>query len=276
MSRRTCSDGKCNFDCYVQYSWNADVLRQAKAGSPSVCEKCAVKNEAKNNDKGSEVHYAEIDAYVNGPKGAKSAVILVHDLFGWRMPNARVLADRFAEQGFLAVIPDFYRRNEWTIPQNSPEFSMPKVMAFLGSHPDERVQGDLGDTCDWLRKVKGVQKIGAVGYCWGGRAAYYGSMNGKLDCVVSLHGGGVEPSIVKNVKCPIFFGQAELDTHPKTETVVEIQKKLQQVKKEAELKVYKGVNHGFAIRADPTDSVAVKAAEEAFHDTAAYFKKKLC
>ena len=51
--------------------------------------------------------------YVSG-SGSK-AVIVIYDIFGFNEPptngNIRRHCDRLAEQGFVAVLPDFYRGN---------------------------------------------------------------------------------------------------------------------------------------------------------------------
>ena len=58
-----------------------------------------------------------LPTYVTDPpdlNGAepKGVVVIVADAFGWTLPNARVLADRYAERGgWRVLLPDFLDGN---------------------------------------------------------------------------------------------------------------------------------------------------------------------
>jgi len=94
MSRRKCGGtGPCTFDCYVQYSWNADILRKAGSGgaeikqgsaASGICSHCVNGVQKPYTGVGKEIQIDKLDAYINGPEDAKSAVIVNHDLFGWK------------------------------------------------------------------------------------------------------------------------------------------------------------------------------------------------
>jgi hypothetical protein len=55
---------------------------------------------------GMESKLASHDTYVTG-SNKDAAVLIVHDLFGWTFPNARILADHYAEEADVTVyLPD--------------------------------------------------------------------------------------------------------------------------------------------------------------------------
>lgn len=55
---------------------------------------------------GKEVKIAGNDAYVTGTN-KDAAILIVHDVFGWTLPNARLLADHYAEEANATVyLPD--------------------------------------------------------------------------------------------------------------------------------------------------------------------------
>lgn len=57
---------------------------------------------------GKEVELAGIKSYVAGDN-KDVAVLLIHDLFGWRYPNVRLLADHYAREIDATVyVPDFF------------------------------------------------------------------------------------------------------------------------------------------------------------------------
>jgi putative IMPACT (imprinted ancient) family translation regulator len=55
---------------------------------------------------GSEGKLASNDVYITGTE-KKAAVMVIHDVFGWKLPNTRLLADQYAESiGATVYVPD--------------------------------------------------------------------------------------------------------------------------------------------------------------------------
>jgi hypothetical protein len=55
---------------------------------------------------GQETKLAEIDCYVTGTN-SNTAIMLIHDVFGWTFLNTRILADHLAEEVNATVyVPD--------------------------------------------------------------------------------------------------------------------------------------------------------------------------
>ena len=50
-----------------------------------------------------------LPTYVTRPDGPpKGLIVYIPDLFGWELPNARLLADNYAtKSGFVVYLPDF-------------------------------------------------------------------------------------------------------------------------------------------------------------------------
>ena len=46
---------------------------------------------------GEETKLGANPAYVAGPKSSDAAILIVHDLFGWKFKNIRLLADFYSE-----------------------------------------------------------------------------------------------------------------------------------------------------------------------------------
>lgn len=56
--------------------------------------------------KGHETKLAGIDCYITG-SNPKTAVMIIHDLYGWKFSNTRLLADHYAEEVNATVyVPD--------------------------------------------------------------------------------------------------------------------------------------------------------------------------
>ncbi len=71
---------------------------------------------------GVESSVCSINCYTAGTLSLGNPVVVVAtDIFGYKLPNARLLADKFAAKGFYAVVPDL----------------------FCGTEPDADVMDDL-------------------------------------------------------------------------------------------------------------------------------------
>ena len=57
---------------------------------------------------GTEAKLDSTNVYVSG-SNSEVAVLIVSDVFGWKLPNSRLLADHFAREANLTVyLPDLY------------------------------------------------------------------------------------------------------------------------------------------------------------------------
>ena len=115
------------------------------------------------------------DAYLATPPEGKAhkdtAVLVVTDILGiWQ--NAQLVADQFAANGYLALIPDLF--NGDAVPLN--KFGKMDVMKWLveGSdgknpHTKDYVDPIVVEAIKALKEQYGAKKIGAAGYCFGGK-----------------------------------------------------------------------------------------------------------
>lgn len=102
--------------------------------------------------------------------------MLIHDLFGWTFPNVRLLADHYATEADATVfVPDFFDgyvcppelliEERWAeidlkklARENAREIREPEIFAFA-----KALKTPEGG---------GFEKVGAVGYCFGGWAVF--------------------------------------------------------------------------------------------------------
>jgi carboxymethylenebutenolidase len=47
-------------------------------------------------------------APATGDKGKGAGLILLSDVFGWKLPNIRLIADGLAAEGFQVYVPDLF------------------------------------------------------------------------------------------------------------------------------------------------------------------------
>ena len=72
-----------------------------------------------------------VACYVARPVGgqATKAIVLAADVFGFTFTNVRLLADRYASTGLLAVVPDM--QNGDSVPFSSVAFLLTPATGFL-------------------------------------------------------------------------------------------------------------------------------------------------
>lgn len=112
-----------------------------------------------------------VNTYISSPREgptttacADNAILYISDIMGI-YPNSQLLADSFAATtGYLTIMPDLFRGDPWT-PNSDPS----KLMDWIKNHPTEVVDPIVQTAITYLREMRGVKKIAAVGYCFGGK-----------------------------------------------------------------------------------------------------------
>jgi dienelactone hydrolase len=88
------------------------------------------------------------------------------DLFGI-FPNSQLVADAFAANGYLAVLPDLFNGDQVNI--GDYDAKTIDVGAWLSRHTVDDVAPIVEATIEHLRTVLHVQKVAAAGYCFDGK-----------------------------------------------------------------------------------------------------------
>jgi dienelactone hydrolase len=130
------------------------------------------------------------------------------------------------------------------------------------------------------RATPSSQKIGIVGFCWGGKYALRAGLEGNMiekegkkvplvDAVVALHPSHVAiPGDVESLVVPTSIGWGEIDSEVNIKQKGEVEELLAKAKQagrqvpETEHKVYKPGRHGFAVRGNPDDPQERKCLED--------------
>jgi carboxymethylenebutenolidase len=146
------------------------------------------------------------NAYVARPASTPApAVIVIQEIYG---VNAvmRDVADRLAAAGFLAVAPDLFWRIEPGIDltDQTPEGNK-RAFELFGLFDVDAGVKDVAATIDQVRAMPDCTgKVGAVGYCLGGKVAFLTATRTDSDATVAYYGVGLESLV----------GEAEKLAHP--------------------------------------------------------------
>jgi dienelactone hydrolase len=221
---------------------------------------------AVDNAIGKEETVGGLPAYVTGSWESGAAVILVSDIYGYKSPLLRKLADKVAAQGYLVVVPDFLKGDPFTPKNNSNSLEGLREY-WLPKHPPSEAAQALKAVVEDL-KGKGIRYIGAVGFCWGGKVVALAGKDKLFNAIVQMHPSLADASDYEGLQSPIAVLAAPSDG---VEKFIQILKARNDI--EHFVKVYPGVEHGWTVRYDENDPEAVKKAEEAHTDMLAWLKK---
>jgi dienelactone hydrolase len=92
------------------------------------------------------------------------------DVFGL-YNNSKLLADDFATNGYLTVIPDIL--NDEALPLDALESGKVDIASWGARHGPKEVDPVVESTIAYLRRHLGIKRIGGVGYCFGGKVRSY-------------------------------------------------------------------------------------------------------
>jgi carboxymethylenebutenolidase len=117
-------------------------------------------------------------------------VVVVQEAFGVNEHIVDV-CERFAAAGYAALAPELYHRRGagLTVPYETPA----PAMAELALLTNDGIEVDLAAALDALRNQDGVDplRVGLVGFCVGGFAAFLGACRLDPAATVAFYGGGI-------------------------------------------------------------------------------------
>lgn len=160
----------------------------------------------------------ELDAYVSRPQGEPIAgLVVIQEAFGVNS-HIRSVTDGFAKDGFLAVAPALYDRQQRAVELGYTPEDMQKGIALArGGNADDYVK-DTAAAIEYARQHTG-KKVGVIGYCLGGSVAWLAAARLHPDAAVGYYGGQILNFSGEKPTAPLILHFGLQDTHiPKPET----------------------------------------------------------
>ncbi len=192
-------------------------------------------------------------AYVANPKklapDRKAAGILViQEIFGVNHVM-RDLCDGFAAQGYVAMCPDLFWRQEPGIQiTDKTDAEWQRAFELYQGFNEAKGAQDLIAALEHLRRLPNCSsKAGSVGYCLGGKLAYLMATRSDADCNVSYYGVGIENAVneASAIAKPLLMHIAAEDRFVSKEAQAKITEASAR-NPVVQLHVYPGVDHAFA------------------------------
>ncbi len=213
--------------------------------------------------------------YVAKPEGeARAAIIVIQEIFGVN-DGIRAKCDHWASLGYLAIAPDlFWRISEQTNLNADIQEEFQTALKLMNKFDQDQGIRDIEAAIKFAQKAVGSHKVGAVGYCLGGRLAFMAAARTDIRASVGYYGVGIDGllgeshaiahEVMLHIPTADGFVPADaqavmhkgLDDHPKVT-----------------LHDYEGLDHGFASEFGTRRNEA--AAMLADQRTEAFFKEHL-
>jgi dienelactone hydrolase len=243
---------------------------------------CALAAAAEAAIQTKELEYRQGDTTLQGfvawddaAKGKRPGVLVIHEWWGHN-EHARNQARRLAEAGYVGFALDMYGKGKVTThPEDAKTFMMEATKD--GAALKARFKAALAE----LKKQAQVdkQKIGVVGYCFGGNVALQMALAGEdLDGVATFHAAipaGGKPK--GKVKPRILIQTGGADPMVPPEKVQAFEKELKGAGANVRVVVYPEAKHGFtnpdAGKAGmPALAYDAQADQKSWEEAAKFFK----
>lgn len=191
----------------------------------------------------------EFSAYVARPKAASApAVVVIQEIFGVNQVM-RDITDGLASEGYLAICPDLFWRIEPGIDiTDQSEAEWKRAFELFNAFDVDLGVTDIKATIAAIRADAGCNgKVGAVGYCLGGKLAFLTATRTDVDAAVSYYGVGLEALVGEAEKLtrPLLMHIAEEDQFVPKEAQAIIVQALKD-HPQVEIHTYAGRDHAFA------------------------------
>jgi len=216
-------------------------------------------------------------------------------VFGFDFPNTRLLADNYAKAGFYVYLPDVLNgdpihpsflhdvepplkvREQLSMIEKGVKTA--KVGATLGPwlliHREAVSKPIVDGFINAVKMIPGTNKVGAIGFCWGGRYAILAA-HGLVDAAYACHPSLVAvPGDFEGVTKPLSLACGDKDSLLAEEEVHKIRDVLEKTKAPTEVEIYKDQVHGFTLRGDWSSDKDKEAMDRACAQGHNWFSKYL-
>jgi carboxymethylenebutenolidase len=189
------------------------------------------------------------NAYIARPKIiAAAAVVVLQELFGVNA-DIRKTCDELAEQGFVAVAPDLFWRQEPGVDLSvTSEADWQHGLRLYQAYDRDAGVRDIKDTLKAVAKLpECTGKIAIQGYCLGALMTFLTAVRGQVNAAVAYHGADTEKYLgeVQNLHAPLLMHLGEDDEFISKAAQADIKTALAS-KTNATVYSYPGQRHAFA------------------------------
>lgn len=200
---------------------------------------------------------SSVGGYLAVPEaGSGPGIVVVQEWWGLD-PSLKIMVDRLAEAGFVALAPDLYHG------ELAGHDEMDKAAQLMQALPPDRAARDMSGAVDYLHAQQAVRGkgIGVVGFCMGGMLALYlaAQRPDRIVAAVPFYGfpqGDQEPDWAP-MRAVVSGHMAERDDFFSPEAARQLETKLRGMGKDVTFTIYPA-GHAFM---NPEDALGTADPE---------------
>jgi carboxymethylenebutenolidase len=209
--------------------------------------------------------------YLATPDGGGGLPVVVIQEWWGLVDHIKDVADRFAAEGFVALVPDLYHGETTTEPDEAGKLMMAMNLEQAGK--------DMSGAVDKVAEVAGSDRVGVTGFCMGGGLALIlaAQRPDKVKAVVPWYGLIPWPNAQPDwaaLDAAVLGHYAEKDEYFTPELAVELEQTLSDLGKDARLHVVANAEHAFFNDTRP-EVHDPEASRVCWGETLAFFREKL-
>ena len=205
----------------------------------------------------------------------KGAIIAIMEIWGVN-ETMRTHAKEFSDAGYICIVPDLFWRQEPNVELSDKKSEdIKKAFDLYYDFDYDLAVNDMKDTEKYLKNLSDYDgKVGAVGYCLGGKLCYLMCCRTNIDCAIAYYGTYIEHHIkeVTNLHRPFLLHMAMKDRWVQKEVNDLLERKLSKNPLVTICK-YPDADHAFARHGGLTYKKS--EADEALKISLKFFEKHL-
>ncbi len=193
-------------------------------------------------------------------------IVMIHEWWGLN-DNIRDMAKELASHGYVVLAVDLFGREAATTAEEARQ--------LISSYDPEVGMANMNAAADYLEANYGVQKMGSIGWCFGGGQSLNLALNNPdMDATVIYYGSVTsDKEKLASISWPVLGIFAGLDTGIPVESVNEFKNSLDDLGIQNEIHIYPNVNHAFA---NPSgDRYAPEETKDAWQKTLSFLHANL-
>ncbi len=213
------------------------------------------------------------EGYLALPASGKGPGVIVIQEWWGMVPWIKTVADRLAENGYVALAPDLYHGRTTNEPDEASKLMMAMKMDVAAK--------DMAGAYDYLKSHPACTgKVGSVGFCLGGGLSLFIATLKPLDACVIYYGvlPGVQPDLTK-IAGPVLGHYAEADGWATPDAARALEGQIRDAGKSVEFHVYANAHHAFCNPSPEVEKAgghySADAEKISWERTFAFFKKHL-
>jgi len=206
-------------------------------------------------------------------------VLVIFDINGMRdLPRA--LGDQLAQDGFIAIVPDFLSGKG---PNGGGSDSLgSQIGPVIRTLTNDDVNARLDAAMNYGRKLPSSNgKTGVIGFCWGGARSFaYAAAQPNLNAAVVYYGeapgsgDNTMETTLANLKAPVLGMYAGNDARIGA-TVPATQEVMKKLGKAYEVHTFEGAGHGFMFAQAGANGANLKAAQDSWPLVLKFYRDRL-